>query len=110
VSLTLEDFRDAVDPDPTWLPGTKRLEVVDNERHLAVACHDIFVFARSFQLVTTNVEARAIELEAYDINSWLSIIVHGGNPCKGLRFQESQFLLRKHGTPPLLLLPLWFNG
>jgi hypothetical protein len=37
--------------------------------------------------MTANVEARAIELEAYDINSGLVIIVHGGNPGKGLRLQ-----------------------
>jgi len=60
--------------------------------------------------MTANVEARAIELEAYDNNSGLSIIVHGGNPGKGLRLQVSQFLLGKHDTPPLLLLPLWFDG
>jgi len=59
--------------------------------------------------MTANVEARAIELEAYDINSGLVIIVHGGNPGKGLRLQKSQFLLGKHSTPPLLLLPLWFD-
>ncbi len=46
VSLTLDNFCSAVDPDPAWLPGTKRLEVVDKEGHLAVACHNIFVFAR----------------------------------------------------------------
>jgi hypothetical protein len=27
-----------------------------------------------------------------------------------LRLQVSQFLPGKHDTPPLLLLPLWFDG
>jgi hypothetical protein len=62
------------------------------------------------ELVTADVEARAIELEAYDNNSGLSIIVHDGNPGERLRLQVSQFLLGKHDTPPLLLLPLWFDG
>ena len=60
--------------------------------------------------MTADVEARAIELEAYDNNSRLSIIVHDGNPGERLRLQVSQFLLGKHNTPPLLLLPLWFDG
>jgi hypothetical protein len=39
--------------------------------------------------VTADVEARAIELEAYDNNSGLSIIVHDGNPGERLRLQVS---------------------
>jgi hypothetical protein len=101
--LTLDNLRDAVEPDPTWLPGTKRLEIVDNEGHLVMACHNILVFARRLDLVTANVEARPIELEAHSIDSRLAIGVHGGQPGKGLRSQESQFLLGKHHTPLFLL-------
>jgi hypothetical protein len=92
VSLTLGDLGDAVDSDPTWLPWTERLEIIDKQRHLAMACHNIFVFACGLKLVTSNVEARAIELEAYGINGWLFIVIYGGNPGKGLRTYESQFL------------------
>jgi len=93
VSLTLDDLCDAVNPDPAWLPGTKRLEIVDKEGHLAMACHNILVFARGLELLTANGEACVIELEAHGINGRLFLVVHGGNPGKGLRSQESQFLL-----------------
>jgi hypothetical protein len=42
VSLMLDDFRDTVEPDPAWLPGTKQLEIVDNEGHLAMVCQNDF--------------------------------------------------------------------
>ena len=89
----LDDLCDSMNLDRPWCPGLSRLEIVDNKRDFAVARRNIFVFACSLELVTTNVEACAIELEAHDINGRLSSIVHGSNPGKGLCLQESQFLL-----------------
>jgi len=95
VSLALDDFCDAIDPDPAWLPGTKRFEFVDNEGHLAVACHNIFVFAGGLQPVTANVEARTIELEANGINGGLPSTVRSSNPGKGVAIAEKPVLARK---------------
>jgi len=92
VSISFDNFCNSVDLDPTRLPGLKRLEIVDDQRHLRIAGNHIFILARGPQAVTSNVEARAIELEANGINSGLSIGGHRANPGKRLRLQESSLL------------------
>jgi hypothetical protein len=102
----LDDLCDAVDPDPAWLPGTKRLEIVDKEGQLAKACHNILVFARGLELVTANVEACAIELEAHGINGRLFLVVPrcprwqswqgvalAGKPVLALKTSHTSFLV-----------------
>src|SRR5260370_24394652 len=82
--------------DPSWRPGISRLEIVDYKCHLALTCHNIFVFARRLELVTANVEACAIKLEAHDIDIRLSIWLNCRQSGKQLRLKVGMFLLRKH--------------
>src|SRR6266705_2619922 len=88
-SVTFNCLCNAIDPDPPWLPGLNRLEIVNQQRHLRITCNYIFLLARGLKAVTSNVEARAIKLEAYGIHTGLPIGRNRANPGKGLRLQES---------------------
>src|SRR5260370_33008833 len=85
--------------DSPRCPGLSLLEIVDNKCPLVLPCHNIFVFARSLKLVTANVEACAIKLEARDIDIRLSIWLNGCQPGKQVRLKIRFFLVQKHTGP-----------
>src|SRR5215469_9437073 len=68
VSIAFNYLCNSMDLDPTWLPGLNGLEIINNKRHLCIACNYIFILARGLKLATSNVETLTVELEANSIN------------------------------------------
>src|SRR6266487_6965483 len=99
VCLTFNGLGRAFDPDCQSLPGLNRLEFVNDQRDLLIACHHIFVLARGGDVEAANVEVRPIKGEANGVHRWLSIRGDGGNPGNALRLKERQLLFGKHKMP-----------
>ncbi len=99
VSMALNDLCNAIDPDSPWLPGLNRLEIVNNQRHFRIACHYILILACSLKAVTSNVETRAVELEANGIEVELA-----GKPALALKTSNTSFFFQEFLCPCLSII------
>jgi hypothetical protein len=90
-----DEIRRAMHLDASWLPGADALKIVNNQRYSRIAL-DVFVLEGHKDISASDIEIRAVKIEAHRSDIRLARFRGSCDSCQSLRLQVRNLLIAKH--------------